>query len=131
MGNKDSDQLYRELNINVYWKDVNGNYTGCNDIAAESVGLKPSQLIGKTDYDLFPRHIAAEYEKNDKKVISHCDPLVFYEVAPAAQSSKGCRVLLSSKSPHYNDSGKVAGVIGVTIDTVSYTHLTLPTTPYV
>nr|NKB47360.1 hypothetical protein [Legionellales bacterium] len=38
---------------NIYWKDLNGRYLGCNEQYAEVLGLSsPQALVGLNDDDL-------------------------------------------------------------------------------
>ena len=99
----------------IYWKDKNGVYLGSNDNAAKAVGLAyESDLIGKTDYDLFPVEIADEYRKNDLHVINNNVSLIFEEksLSPAGK----IMYQLSSKKPLHDENGSVYGIIGNTID---------------
>ncbi len=37
----------------IYWKNLNGEYQGCNDLQAIDAGLKSrDDIIGLTDYDM-------------------------------------------------------------------------------
>jgi PAS domain-containing protein len=54
----------------IYWKDLKGKYLGCNKRVAENAGFSSvNDLIGKTDFDLWPQVMAEDYRKNDLYVI--------------------------------------------------------------
>lgn len=109
--------LLKELDMCVYWKNPEGVYIGCNDVAAKHVNLNPTALIGKNDSDLFDSEIVAEYQKNDMKVIETGETLIFEENFVNRKSNCNDREYsISSKSPLYNKQGQIAGIIGVTIN---------------
>ncbi|HHT8291711.1 TPA: ATP-binding protein, partial [Legionella pneumophila] len=47
----------------IYWKNVDLEYLGCNQLAADFVNLSsPQEIIGKTDLDIFvDRDLAISY----------------------------------------------------------------------
>lgn len=99
----------------IYWKDKNGVYLGGNDNAAKAVGLRSqAELIGKTDYDLFPQAIADEYRKNDLYVMNNNISITAEEksISPDGKTM----YQLSSKKPLIDEKGVICGIIGNTID---------------
>ncbi len=55
---------------NLYWKNIDGKYEGCNHSQLESLGLKKfDDLLGKTLYDIFPESLANTIEQTDNDVI--------------------------------------------------------------
>ena len=46
---------------NLYWKDLNGNYLGCNKGYADMLGLEnPDDIIGKNDKYFFLSNLGEE-----------------------------------------------------------------------
>jgi PAS domain S-box-containing protein len=70
---RDSEVLYHSLvdtlPINILRKDLRGRVTYGNRGYCERMGRPLSALLGKTDYDLFPREHADKYLSDDEKVI--------------------------------------------------------------
>ncbi|HVJ68113.1 MAG TPA: PAS domain-containing protein, partial [Caulifigura sp.] len=68
-----SEWLYHSLvdNLPVYVvrKDLDGRITYANARACQLYGQPYDQVLGKTDYDFFPRHLAEKYRKDDQHVI--------------------------------------------------------------
>ncbi|QDT52085.1 Signal transduction histidine-protein kinase BarA [Caulifigura coniformis] len=68
-----SEWLYHSLvdNLPVYVvrKDLEGRVTYANASACQLYGQSYDQVIGKTDYDFFPRHLAEKYRQDDQRVI--------------------------------------------------------------
>lgn len=101
------------LNANIYWKDINGIYLGCNT-AVTKVASKDSKqdIIGKTDNDgSFPWSTAVQKAlKNDEEVISS-DKIITSE-----ESYNDKVIYLATKSPLKNNKGEIIGIVGVSID---------------
>jgi PAS domain S-box-containing protein len=99
----------------IYWKDVNGVYLGCNQAEAEVLGFKSSkEVIGKTDYDLAWKDSADVLRETDKRIIQTKVPEEIIENSTLADGKR--LLMLTKKSPLYDDKGNVVGIIGVSID---------------
>jgi len=101
----------------IYWKDKDGVYLGINRYSSEMMKLAEpshSEIVGKTDYDLFPKDIADEYRKNDLKVMK-TGKEVMYEESHSLPEGKKC-IQHSYKRPLYGENGEVIGLVGNTID---------------
>jgi PAS domain S-box-containing protein len=70
---RDSEVLYHSLvdtlPINILRKDLRGRVTYGNRGYCERMGRPLSALLGKTDYDLFPKEHADKYLSDDERVI--------------------------------------------------------------
>lgn len=109
----------------VYWKDVNGVWSGMNQRCVQSLyqmkfieQCDEREVLGKTDYELFGKQTADIYRANDLEVIEKNIELSREEITllPSGEEI----VLLSTKRPLLDKSGKVIGILGNTID---ITHL--------
>ncbi|MDR1244577.1 MAG: PAS domain-containing protein, partial [Endomicrobium sp.] len=99
----------------VYWKDIHGIYLGCNQMEAEAVGLtSPKDIIGKTDYDLSWKGEAEILQKTDQRIMKSKTPEELLEHLTLATGKT--IIMLTRKSPLYDDKGNVVGIIGVSID---------------
>ena len=107
--------VLNNISGSIYWKDKNGVYLGGNDFSAKMVGLlSAKELIGKTDYDLFPKEIADKYKENDFQVMESGKAVIVEE---ASYSPAGKKLIqLSSKKPLFNAQGEICGIVGNTID---------------
>lgn len=95
-----------------YWKDQAGHYLGCNKSVLEELGFEHlDQLIGKTDYDLWPDY-ANELRQNDQLVMATEKTLFFEELISHNSIEK---YFVVTKKPLYNKEGKVIGIIGNSI----------------
>ncbi|MDR1434593.1 PAS domain-containing protein [Candidatus Endomicrobiellum devescovinae] len=99
----------------IYWKDINGVYLGCNQAEIESLGLNSFEdIIGKTDYDLAWKEIANVLKKTDERIMQTRIPEEIIEEPTLADGK--VLIMLTKKSPLYDDKGNVIGIIGVSVD---------------
>jgi len=107
--------ILNSIGEEVFWKDKNGVYLGCNKYSAELLGLKdPKDMIGKTDYDVFPKAVADRLRQHDKIVMETGRKIVFEEKVTASTGKK--LIHLTSKSPLYDKKGNIIGIIGNATD---------------
>jgi PAS domain S-box-containing protein len=70
---KESELLYHSLvehlPVNVLRKDRGGKFTFVNTPCLQSMGKAQEQILGKTDFDLFPEELAKKYRQDDLKVM--------------------------------------------------------------
>ena len=105
-------QLIEQMPIHIYWKDNQFRYLGCNPIQAENALTTPTDIIGKTDYDLYPKKEADELRRNDMEVLRTGMPMVFEE---RFNSKEGCLFLISQKIPLRSNKGEIIGLAGISI----------------
>ena len=98
----------------VFWKDLSGAYLGCNQVLVKNLGLcSPSEIIGKTDFDLpWPRAEAEAYRADDAEVMERQAPK--WHIIEQVQRGDGRRIWAdTSKLPLVDENGAVYGVLGV------------------
>ena len=61
--------LVESLPLCVLRKDLRGRLQYANELACEVMGVAASEIIGKTDFDLFPADLAKKYLADDHQVI--------------------------------------------------------------
>ena len=101
----------------VFWKDKNSTYMGCNQSFAEGAGLNsPSEIIGKTDFDLPWKNTEAEkYRIDDQEVIDNGDARL-HIIEKQHQTDNKVIWFDTSKIPFRGSNGNVVGVIGISSD---------------
>ena len=61
----------------LYAKDVESRFVIANSSVAANAGVKEAaNLVGKTDFDLFPKELAENYYDDEQKVIRSGQPLL-------------------------------------------------------
>ena len=61
--------LVESLPQNILRKDLEGRFTFANEFSCRTIGKSLGEIIGKTDFDLFPRQLAAKFREDDAQVI--------------------------------------------------------------
>ena len=106
--------LVETLPQNILRKDLQGRFTFANRKFCQSVGRPVEELIGKTDFDLFPPELAAKYHRDDVRVMNTRENL---DTVEAHQGPHGERLFVHViKTPLHDASGNVIGVQGIFYD---------------
>ena len=94
----------------VYLKDCEGRYRFVNEAAAELFGLKPEEVVGKRDEDLFDVGSAARIRRIDEQILED-------EAADSHETTRFIdgdgHVFLSNKYPYYDENGDIVGIMGI------------------
>ena len=95
----------------VFWKDTHAVFVGCNAAFARDAGLaEPAEIVGKTDYDLPWRGLAAEYAVDDESVMGG-SPRLSYDEGQVRADGRQSWVHVS-KVPLLDAEGRVTGMLG-------------------
>jgi two-component system sensor histidine kinase UhpB len=86
-----------------------------NKAGEELLGCQRRELIGKSDYDLFPKDEADFFTGADRNVLSIGNVLDIQE-EPILTKTKGLRYLHTKKIPIFDDSGQVLYLLGISED---------------
>lgn len=97
----------------IYQKDTEGRYQLLNNRYEELFNVDHKVLIGKTDFEVFPREIAAAFRENDLQVLEVGKPIEFEEQVP---QEDGEHTYISIKFPLFNAEGQPYAVCGVSTD---------------
>ncbi len=99
----------------IFYKDIQGRYTGCNPSFARFANCREVDLIGKTDMEIFniDPDMAALFIQADKRVMSGNKPESIEEWITYADGSK--KLVETVKTPLVID-GEVCGLIGIARD---------------
>jgi len=99
---------------NIFWKDTNLVFVGCNERFARSAGLSsPAEIVGKTDYDLPWLPEETESYRRDDQEVMRLDRARCY-IQESQQKSDGSVLTLdTTKIPLHDDGGCVVGLLGV------------------
>ena len=103
--------LVETLPQNIFRKDLDGRVTFGNSNYCKVLGMSLDQLLGKTDFDLFPHHLAARYRDDDHRVLESGKAFDTVEehVTPA-----GKRLYVQvMKTPVYGPDARIVGVQGI------------------
>ncbi len=92
----------------IWYKDKENRILRANKPAAESIGLSPKDLAGRSTYDLYPEE-AAKYHADDLDVIRSGQPKL--GIVEPYQVGRDTRWVRTDKIPYRNETGEIAGVV--------------------
>ncbi len=99
----------------AYWKDLEGNYVGCNQQLLDIAGLKhEKELKAKSDYDLPWQDAADRLRENDGNVINTTKTHVFEEYVTLSGNERA--LMMSTKKALFDPSGNPIGMIGTSVN---------------
>ena len=98
----------------IFFKDTEGVYLGCNPPFAAFVGKSRSEIIGKTDYDLFDRETADSFRFFDHEMLKQKLPRRNEEWITYPD---GRKILIDTlKTPYWAAEGRLIGMLGISRD---------------
>jgi len=112
-----SKQLLEEVANNttavIYVKDLEGRFLFVNRRFEELFKLNTSQILGRTNHEVFPRDIADAFHANDMEVLKQDRTIEYEEFAPHPD---GLHTYLSIKLPLRDQTGRVYATCGISSD---------------
>jgi len=101
----------------IFWKNTDLVFLGCNQKFAESIGLKsPSEVIGKTDYELVSNPEDADFfRESDIRVMESKNPEIHSNRLEVHENGEESWLDLS-RIPLVDSKGNVIGVLGTSED---------------
>lgn len=98
--------------VRVFWKDLEGDYLGCNDLFAQDAGKSPAEIVGRGDDEMPWTDQAGAHQADDLAVMQSGVAKIGYE--EQSQNSDGEAVWWEkSKIPLLNGEGAVVGLLCV------------------
>lgn len=101
----------------IFWKDKNSNYLGCNQSFAEGAGLKSkNDVIYKNDFELeWEKDLAESYRADDLKIMMSGKEKL-HRIEQKHQKNGEKIWFDTSKIPLRDSEGNIIGVLGVFTD---------------
>ena len=99
----------------IWQKDGEGKFLLANRKFCETIGSAPEEVIGKTDYDLFPEEIANGYAADDQEVMTagiSRHGILERHVKPSGEVGWS----LTDKIVWRDKDGRISGTIGFALD---------------
>jgi diguanylate cyclase (GGDEF)-like protein/PAS domain S-box-containing protein len=97
----------------LYAKDAQSRFIACNELVAQGMGTTAANLIGKTDFDFFPRELAEGFFADEQAIVHTGQPLIDREEVTPDRSSGTMRHISTSKIPLRDNAGNVIGIVGI------------------
>jgi PAS domain S-box-containing protein len=111
---RESEARYRTLVENIpqhiFLKDADYCWVSVNENFARDLGICAEDVVGKTDYDLFPKDLADRYREDDRRVMATGQTEEIEERTLLDGRETWVNTI---KTPVRDESGEVVGVLGV------------------
>lgn len=109
------EDIIAKLPGNIWWKDGELKYLGCNDRVLEVLGLDSKRkFIGKTDYELWEKDIAGKLEEADLHVLKTGETINLEETI--VEFTGRHAIMLTNKSPLRDSDNNIIGILGTSTD---------------
>ncbi len=112
---KHSEAFYYSLVENIpqfiFCKDIEGRFTFVNQRFCNLLEKPFEEIIGKTDFDFFPRDLAQKYVDDDHRVISKNETLEDIEANKV--SNHETKYVHVVKTPIHDAEGTIIGMQGI------------------
>jgi PAS domain S-box-containing protein len=106
----------------IYYKDREGRFVLCNNaVVLNSDFNDASELIGKTDFDLFPDN-ASQYNNDEQQLMKSGVSLINLEEIIINRRTNEVKWNLSTKVPLKDSFGNTIGLIGINRDITERKH---------
>ncbi|MCX8018721.1 MAG: PAS domain-containing protein, partial [Rhodocyclaceae bacterium] len=93
----------------------NGVYLACNARFERLLGRPSSEILGRTDRDLFPESEAQAFQEQGHKAIAAGGPTISEEILTFAEDGHQ-EHLEAIQTPLYDPTGRLIGVLGIARD---------------
>ena len=104
----------------VYVKDNSGRKILLNKAEAELLGATDiSEVLGKKDSAFYDEEVASKTDEEDRLIAQTGKPVIHRDGILTTRSGKEIWVQ-GTKIPHFDESGKVTGIIGISHDISGY-----------
>jgi len=108
---RDSEALYsslvENLPVHVLRKDLDGRFVFANRSFCELVNRPFEEIVGRTDFDLFPETLAQKFRQDDRTVV---ETGKLFETVEENRRDGETRYMEVMKSPVHDAAGNIVGV---------------------
>lgn len=110
------DTIRNKMTDTVYFKDRDSKFIWNNVGHAIQLGVaSPDDLLGKSDFDFFPKDFAQSARDTEITVMASGEPICNI-IEELVLDDNNVRYFMASKYPLYDDKGEIIGTWGVSKD---------------
>ena len=102
--------LIENLPQRIFLKDKNFMYISCNNKYAEDLNIKADDIMGKTDYDFYPKELADKFRTDDIRILSKGEAEEIDEEDILNGQERYVRTI---KTPIRDKIGNITGLLGI------------------
>ncbi len=111
---QESEAMYRTLveNLpqNIFMKDRELRYFSVNENFARDLGIRPADIVGKTDYEFFPKDTAEKYRAEDIRIMETAQQEEFDDEHLQAGRETWIHTI---KVPVKDENGEIVAILGI------------------
>lgn len=108
----------------IYFKDKDSKFIWNNYMHANQLGvIKPDELVGKTDYDFFPKEFAEKARQVELEIMRTGKPVL--NIPEELGEDDDVRYYIASKYPLYDVNNEIVGTWGISRDVTEQKKLEL------
>lgn len=96
----------------IYVKDLQCRFLLANRFCCEAMGTQFDQLMGRTDFDFYPRESAQIFYEDEQSVIQSGQPML-HRQEEVTDSMGRVSTILTTKVPLRDIEGNVVGIMGI------------------
>ena len=96
------------------YKNLNGQYVGCNKAFADLLGKTKKEILGKSVFDFFPKRWAKEQRQKDKELLRD-EATDNFEMTLHLPDGRS-RVMTYNKTVYPNIDGNIGGIVTIMDD---------------
>ncbi len=110
-------QLFENIPNLFFWiKNIKGEFIMVNQGVIEKAGCRSEEdMIGKTDYDFWPKKLCDDYRKDDLKVVTNKQRII-NKIELVAIENGIINWHSTNKIPLFDKKSEVIGIAGITQD---------------
>lgn len=109
------EQIINSVPVGIFYKNAENNFVWVNDTYCQMMGVAKEKLIGQSLFEFYPREQAGAFWQDDQAIMAAGQPK--YGIIEPLYSTKGLFWVRTDKLPYRNASGKVVGILGLSVET--------------
>lgn len=110
------ETIFNHVPVAIFWKDRQSRFLGCNAYFAERAGMSPSEIVGKSEYDMpWTAEQAEQFIADDQAILESEEPRLNY-IEQMRQADGRLVWVRSNKVPLYDATGNVTGTLATYYD---------------
>ncbi len=107
--------LLKYIPHRIHVKDEKGRFVEVSESAVKALGKKKEEVIGKTEFDLFPEEVAKKHLEEEKNIMATGTPMIEREEKIITSDGEE-KWVSETKIPRYDKNGNFAGIFEISRD---------------
>lgn len=112
--------LIESLPVKIFRKDLEGRFTFGNEKFCQTLDRSLEEIIGKTDYDYYPKELADKYRRDDRHVVA--TGTIFEDIEEHQDPGGALAFVHVLKTRMFDANNQIVGVQGLFWDITAQKH---------